>query len=520
MIAGMPASGRHVPFQQGSRLEDEVDWVVVGSGAGGAAAAVVLARAGYSVAVCESGPWREPRDYPSSSYGAIRDLFDAWGNLFSRGESMIPILQASCVGGTTVINSAIVVRTPGDVLAEWAAMGLGEVFHEDSIGTAQDEIEAELEVGPMGGRQFGRNDTLLLSALASRGREGKATLRAARDCCGSGQCLQGCRAGTKQSTNLNWIPEVLARGGTVLSSAPVARVAIERGRATGVEGRFVHPVRHLRRTHRGATFRVRARRGVLVAASATGSPVLLARSGIRLPALGRFFRGHPGAGIVAIYPEEVRMDRGTTQGVASLAYRESHRFKVESLTLPLDFLAPRLPGAGRSMARWIDRIPNLSMWVAVVRAEAEGTVRPGRRGGIVVRYRPTRGDLERGRRGVAERARLHFAAGATEILPGIHGLPASLGPDEVGRLEEAPLDNRAWTWVMTHLFGGCVLGADPGRSVVGPDLEVRGVRGLSVVDASALPTTLGVNPQHTIMAVARVVAGRLANQEVPTPCRA
>ena len=160
------------------------------------------------------------------------------------------------------------------------------------------------------------------------------------------------------------------------------------------------------------------------------------------------------------------------------------------------------------------------MWVAVVRAEAEGTVRPGRLGGIVVRYSPTRGDLERVRRGVAELARLHFAAGATEILPGIHGLPASRGPDEVGRLEEAPLDNRAWTWVMTHLFGGCVLGADPGRSVVGPDLEVRGVRGLSVVDASALPTTLGVNPQHTIMAVARVVAGRLANQEVPTPCRA
>ena len=59
------------------------------------------------------------------------------------------------------------------------------------------------------------------------------------------------------------------------------------------------------------------------------------------------------------------------------------------------------------------------------------------------------------------------------------------------------------------------MGADPSRSVVAPDLAVRGVRGLHVVDASALPTTLGVNPQLTIMAVARVAAERIANRSLP-----
>jgi choline dehydrogenase-like flavoprotein len=67
--------------------------------------------------------------------------------------------------------------------------------------------------------------------------------------------------------------------------------------------------------------------------------------------------------------------------------------------------------------------------------------------------------------------------------------------------------------VLSHLFGGCVLGDDPATSVVGPDLHVRGVRQLHVVDASAIPTTLGVNPQHTIMAMAMITALRLANAD-------
>ncbi len=45
---------------------------------------------------------------------------------------------------------------------------------------------------------------------------------------------------------------------------------------------------------------------------------------------------------------------------------------------------------------------------------------------------------------------------------------------------------------------------------MGPDLAVHGVSGLYVMDASALPTNLGVNPQHTIMGVVWCAAARLA----------
>ena len=59
-------------------VELEADYVVVGTGAGGALAAVTLARAGFEVAMVEAGPWRDPEDYPSSVYGSLRDLSDEW----------------------------------------------------------------------------------------------------------------------------------------------------------------------------------------------------------------------------------------------------------------------------------------------------------------------------------------------------------------------------------------------------------------------------------------------------------
>jgi len=46
------------------------------------------------------------------------------------------------------------------------------------------------------------------------------------------------------------------------------------------------------------------------------------------------------------------------------------------------------------------------------------------------------------------------------------------------------------------------MGADPKKSVVDPNLRVHGFENLWVVDGSVFPTSLGVNPQMTIMAFA------------------
>lgn len=505
-------NGAHLAFRAQPDVSIDADYVVVGSGSGGSAAAIVLARAGYRVVIVEAGAWRDAADYPETMLGVMRDLFPDWGANVATGDSILPIVQAQVVGGGTVINSAIMVRTPGDVIEQWDQdHGLGDVLDHRRMGAALDEIASELHVTDtrVDVTHFGENNQRLLDGLTHLGLDTHPTLRNVRGCQASARCLQGCRHSAKQAAHEGWIPEVMSLGGAVLSCAPVTRICRKNGVAIGVKGRFRHP----QTRKKGAHFRVQAKRGVLMAASATGTAPLLQRSGIALPALGRFWRAHPGAGIIGVYPDEVDLYHGATQGTASIAHRMAHGLKLESLALPLELVAGRTGGAGTQLTRRLQDIRHQAMWVSAVRAEAEGTVKAGLFGGVRVRYRPTIRDLKKLRIGSAVLAKAHFDQGARAVRPGIVGLPFEIGPDEVHLIEEAPLDNRAWTWVLSHLFGGAVMGSDPERSVVGPDLHVRGARQLHVVDASVLPTTLGVNPQHTIMAVAQIIARRLANSD-------
>jgi len=108
-------------------------------------------------------------------------------------------------------------------------------------------------------------------------------------------------------------------------------------------------------------------------------------------------------------------------------------------------------------------------------------------------------------------AETFFAAGAREVWPGIFGVPSVLrSPDEVKHIAEGPLDPRAYSFIATHLFGAVRMGPDPRATAVGLDFATHEAERLYVVDSSVFPTNLGVNPQHSIMAVARLAASRIA----------
>jgi choline dehydrogenase-like flavoprotein len=103
--------------------------------------------------------------------------------------------------------------------------------------------------------------------------------------------------------------------------------------------------------------------------------------------------------------------------------------------------------------------------------------------------------------------------GAREIWPGVYGKPSVMTSiDDARSLGEGSLDSRAYGFIATHLFGAARMGTDPRSSVVSPEFETHEAKGLYVVDSSVFPTNLGVNPQHTIMAVARLAATRIAER--------
>jgi choline dehydrogenase-like flavoprotein len=500
---------RHQAFTEEGPVEWEADYVVIGTGAGGAAAASQLARGGAEVVMVEAGPWRDPEDYPSSVYGSFRDLFDRWGSTVTRGRAIWPVIQGSCVGGSTVINSAIVVRTPGDIFEQWKTEhGVGGDALAQRIWAHQDRIEEELYVEPTHPDFLGRSSALALEAGQRLGIDSHVMRRAVKGCLGKTACLQGCRSRKKQSTNLQWVPEVLDSGGGLLSCAPVQKILFEGTRAVGVSGRFVHP----RSRKKGARYNVRARRGVVVAASTTHTPCILQRSGVKSPALGAWFRAHPGCAIPGVYNDPVGMDFGATQGWATTEFRKNPGYKLESLNLPLELAAVRLKGGGSALMERIEELPRMGVWVAACRANSSGKVRNAF-GRPMINYVMDSTDMAKLRAGLKKTAEMHFAMGATHVLPGIQGMPYKLMPDQLNLFDSTTLNPKAYTCILSHLFGGAVMGSDPQRSFCDGHGKAHNYEGLYIADAALMPTNLGVNPQHTIMAMARVVAEDLLERE-------
>jgi len=481
--------------------DEAFDYVVVGSGAAGAVAAHVLASAGFSVAIAEEGPWVKTREFGEGVYEAFKRMFRDVGTQVMTGRSYIPLIQGRCVGGSTVMNSAIAHRTPEDVLDDWSRrFGLADTLTGRSLEPHFEVLERDLNAHAVGDDVLGQNSRLFLDEAVTHGLPAERMHRYERGCRGSSRCVTGCPNGAKQGMNVSYVPWALARGARIFCSCRVERVVVDRGRATGVAVRT-----------KGASVLLRARHGVLLAASTIQTPNILRRSGFRARALGEHFQCHPGVAVTAVFDAPVEMGFGATQGAESMHLCGTDRIKLETLAMPPELAVARIPGTGAELMHRFGTFSHLAVWAVVVRAEAEGSVSLGWGGRDKVRLSLSHADVERARKGMALLARMMFEAGAREVWPGLHGIPGVLRSiDEVRRIEEAPADSRVFSFITTHLFGAARMGPDPRASVVGTDFGVHEAAGLYVVDSSVFPTNLGVNPQHSIMAVSRLAATRIA----------
>ena len=85
-------------------------------------------------------------------------------------------------------------------------------------------------------------------------------------------------------------------------------------------------------------------------------------------------------------------------------------------------------------------------------------------------------------------------------------------PGRVAEFEAADPPASALRLEAFHPMGTARMAADPKRGVTGPDGSVHGTEGLFVADASLLPTSPGVNPMMTVIAMSAHVARGLAER--------
>ena len=484
------------------KATEAADFVVVGSGAAGASAALALAEAGCNVALLEEGPEVRNDDRGLGPTEALMRLFRDRGTQVSMGKSVIPVLQGRCLGGSTVVNGAIVWRLPEDAYERcFALAGARDEIPLREIEKRMDRIERDLSIGATPDSRLGNNGLLMRAGSQKLGWRGHAMVRNVADCQGSGRCLEGCPTRRKQSLEVTYLPRARALGARIFAEHEVRRIEMRGDAATAVSGTCAD----------GTRFRFEARRGVVLAASAIQTPCILRRSGLGVREhVGRHLMSHPGTAVAGIYRDRVELWNGATQSYEVDEFRDAG-FKMEVIGLPLELAGVRLPGLGAELAKNLADYPHMAVWGVQVRAEAEGSVAPSIGGGTRISYTPTMRDMERFREGVKRLCQMHFAAGAARVFPGVHGGPSVLySMDEVRKLDGLSLDPRAYSLLISHVFGTCRMARAADAGAIDFHGAVRGVRRLWVVDASVFPKNLGVNPQHTIMALAMLLGERIA----------
>ncbi len=486
------------------------DAVVVGSGAGGAAAAACLAEAGFEVLVLEAGPRFSASDFlPDEALMTAR-----LGRTSTTTSGAQSLYAGACVGGSTVVNDALCWRTPPEVLAHWrreyALSDLGDTAFAGFVERAWRDVHAE----PTLRSHLNRNAHRLELGSRRLGWAGEAMPRNVRGCARLGRCNWGCPVSAKQSALVSYLPRAESAGARILPDTQVTRVRIEAGAVAGVEARRLAPGTR----EPLAALRIDAPL-VLLAAGVLETPALLLRSGIqRDGAVGSGLQLHSSAAVTARFAEPVHGYFGPTMAFAVTQFSDVHGhagpgFMLENTAVHPLVTAAGLPGFGPEHARVMEALPYLARAVVVLRDATRGRVETDDEGRARYAYALEAGDVERLRHALHELARAYLAADALEVWLPVHGLAPIRSESDLSALAAVKLDpTRIAFLYAVHLFGGAAMGGARAGSVCRPDGAVWDVRGLYVGDASALPSNTGVNPQITIFANALRIASALAER--------
>jgi choline dehydrogenase len=445
----------------------------------------------------------------------------------------IPLIQGKMLGGSSSINGMMYVRGQSQDYDGWEAQGCKGWSWNDVLPYFK-KSEC-LEAG--GSDEFhGRSGEFKLSWMKDNIHDtARAFLEAAQqgglpfnEDMNSGTqdgigYLLGCiYKGRRQSTANTFLKAARGRSNLETRVAQlVRRVRFEAGRAVGVE----------LESGSGEVSSVRCNREVILCAGTLGTPFILQHSGVGeadhlaslgirpvvdLPQVGRNLQDHlfahlkfelraPELSLNAVLGSAPRMGIEALKwllfGTGWLNVTTSHltSFFKSSADVQMSmrpFTFSMLPsGAAR-----IDDFPGMTVSAIQTRPFSRGEVRisspdPKERGTIDVNYLSDPRDivvLTRGTERIREIVRQPAIADrvAQEREPGA----------EVVSPEDLERHLREDCQTVYHPVGTCRMGSDP-EAVLDPQLRVRGVRGLRVIDASVMPVICSGNTVAAAMMI-------------------
>ncbi|HKS88535.1 MAG TPA: GMC family oxidoreductase [Stellaceae bacterium] len=508
------------------RDADEVDFAIVGTGAGGGTLACKLAEAGFSVVAFDAGPFWRPLEDFASDETAQEKLFWLDERIIG-GQDPIQLgtnNSGRSVGGSTVHFQMVSLRFRPERLKARSKLGYAVDWpvDPDEMWHYYAEVEDALKIagpvnypwGPQRPRYpYRAHEINGAGQVLARGCEALgikwamtplATLSAPRGqahpCVYRGFCKFGCSTNAKQSALVTWIPRAIKAGAEIRDLAMVGRVEIGAdGRAKGVH------------YHREGEWRHQRARHVVVAGYAIETPRLLLNSACpQFPdglanssgLVGKNLMPQSNHAVYATFDEEIRWYKGPP----SLAITEHWNYTDHGKDFPGGYV---YMSQGPLAVEWAQTVaPARGLWGMELRDE-------------MAKYNHQAGLKIVGEVLPQEQNRVELADETDELGLRIPRVVFSYGDDDrklyqhairfmsealraAGGSELWPVEDTA------HLAGTCRMGADPRDSVTNADGRTWDIPNLWVCDGSLFPTSGAVNPSLTIQALACRIGDRIA----------
>lgn len=529
------------------QAQAEYDYIIAGGGSAGCAAAARLVNQyGARVLLLEGGAMdRNPLIHMPA--GSFKLLFSGSADIVGHTSQPEPSLdgrsvvvpQANVLGGGSSVNAMAYLRGSPNDYARWSAdvgdewgwnwEGMLPYFRAQECNVRLNNefhgVHGPLKIGDPAYKV--ETSDLFVKAVQGLGVPFRSDFNA-REKFGVGYMQVNSHAGRRWSAVDAFIRPLLAEHSsklTLITGASVQRLLFEGQQAVGVE--YV--------VQGGSLQRVRARSEVLVAAGAMRSPKLLMLSGVGpadqlrrlgipvlsdLPGVGQNFHDHVMT-TVGAYTRDAQTYFGQDKGWPAVR----------------NFIQYKLFGSGPIVSNGaetqaflrIGGVPesedlNIQLYSVgmlfpspFVKRPAPGVtllanlVRPHSRGSLSLASADPRDELrfvsnylgdERDLRVLVESIGLMREILRTdplrekilqEVVPG----PQCVSPADLAAYVKQSVETDY------HPSGTCKMGRDDDpMAVLTPDLRVRGVQGLRVIDASMMPYILSANLNATVMAVA------------------